>query len=516
VNEQAQNSSEPPGSGRPLNTQPNSSSSIGSHIGSDGNLHRGLKPRHIQLIALGGIIGSCYFLGTGAVVSSIGPAACLAYVFGGLIIYLTMLCMGELAVAIPTSGSFVNYASDFISPSFACGVGWSYWINWIAYIPAECLAAGIIMHAFTGVSSYLWAVAFGLLITFINLSHVKIFGEIEFWLAIVKISALFGFTFLSIFIFFGLIHGDQPSHIIGAHYLYDNKGLFPNGWTAFLTGMVLLLVNYQGSEIIGLAAGESQNPMQTIPRAIKTVTLRILLIYIIPVFFLVVIFPWQKAGLSQSVFADALSFYGLKWAGIVISFVTVSAAISCSNSGFYGTVRAMLALSRKGMAPKALSKLNRHYMPQRAVFLTLFGVWGILLTSYFFGDTSLYLALLLVSGFTGTLCWIGLCWAQINFRRRLISRGYSIKDLKYKTPGSPYTGILAIVLMLACLLFLFFAPDPTYKIAFGIGSTSLILPIIVYKLFSRFKPHWIKPLQAPGEKPFIGFDVLFPPKDPQK
>jgi AAT family amino acid transporter len=280
--------------------------------------------------------------------------------------------------------------------------------------------------------------------------------------------------------------------------------------------MVLLLVNYQGSEIIGLAAGESQNPMQTIPRAIKTVTLRILLIYIIPVFFLVVIFPWQKAGLSQSVFADALSFYGLKWAGIVISFVTVTAAISCSNSGFYGTVRAMLALSRKGMAPKALSKLNNHYMPQRAVFLTLFGVWAILLTSYFFGDTSLYLALLLVSGFTGTLCWIGLCWAQINFRRRLKSRGYSIKDLKYVTPGSPYTGMLAIFLMLCCLIFLFFAPDPTYKIAFGIGCTTLILPIIFYKLCSKFKPHWITPIRHPGEKKFIGFDALFPPKFPPK
>jgi len=482
-------------------------------VGSDGNLHRGLKPRHIQLIALGGIIGSCYFLGTGAVVSSIGPAACLAYVFGGLIIYLTMLCMGELAVAIPTSGSFVNYASDFISPAFACGVGWSYWINWIAYIPAECLAAGIIMHVFTGVSSYLWAVVFGLLITFINLSHVKIFGEVEFWLAIVKISALVGFTGLSIFIFFGLIHGPHPAHMIGAHYLFNNQGLFPNGWTAFLTGMVLLLVNYQGSEIIGLAAGESQNPMQTIPRAIRTVTLRILLIYIVPVFFLVLIFPWQKAGLSQSVFADALSFYGLKWAGALISFVTVTAAISCSNSGFYGTVRAMLALSRKGMAPRALSKLNSHYMPQRAVFLTLLGVWLILGTSYFFGDTSLYLALLLVSGFTGTLCWIGLCWAQINFRRRLKARGYGLEVLKYKTPGSPYTGIIAIILMLCCLGFLFFAPDPTYKIAFGIGSTTLCLPILIYKILSKIKPSWIRPHRHPGESAPIGFDALFPVKN---
>ncbi len=478
-------------------------------IASDGSLKRGLKSRHIQLIALGGIIGSCYFLGTGAVVASVGPAACLAYIFGGLIIYLTMLCMGELAVAIPTSGSFVNYASDFISPSFACGVGWSYWINWIAYIPAECVAAGIIMHAFTGISSYLWALAFGLLITFINISHVRIFGEIEFWLAIVKIAALVGFSVLSLFIFFGMIHGHQPPHMIGFKYLTGQGGLFPNGWVAFLTGMVLLLVNYQGSEIIGLTAGESQDPMKTIPKAIRAVTFRILMIYIIPVMLLVLIFPWQKAGLSNSVFADALSRYGLNWAGAVISFVTVTASLSSSNSGFYGTVRAMLALSRNGMAPKSLSQLNRHYVPQRAVFMTLIAVWIILGVSYFFGDTSLYLALLLVSGFTGTICWIALCWSQINFRKRFLARGYTIKDLRYKTPGTPHTGAIAIFLMLCCLGLLFFSPDPTYKIAFGIGCCTLFIPFTSYYLLSRYKPHWIPKIP----RNHLGFDALYPKKD---
>src|SRR3990167_10917196 len=159
----------------------------------DGDFRRGLKDRHVQLIALGGVIGSGYFLGTGAVIHEVGPSVFLAYILGGLIIYLTMLCMGELAVAIPISGSFINYTADFISPAFACGVGWSYWITWVAYIPAECIAGGIIMEYFTGVNGYVWAVCFGLLITYINLSDVGTFGEIEFWLAIVKIVSLFFF-----------------------------------------------------------------------------------------------------------------------------------------------------------------------------------------------------------------------------------------------------------------------------------------------------------------------------------
>ncbi|WP_115304025.1 amino acid permease [Legionella beliardensis] len=448
----------------------------------DGGYKRGLKDRHVQLIALGGIIGSGYFLGTGAVINQVGPSVFIAYILGGLIIYLTMLCMGELAVAIPISGSFITYTAEFISPSIACGVGWSYWISWVAYIPAECIAGGIIMEHFTGVNGYIWAVCFGLLITYVNIAKVGTFGEIEFWLAVIKIFALLAFVFLSILIFFGIIHGPQPNSIIGGKFIFDQGGLFPNGTFALLTAMVLLLVNYQGSEIIGLAAGESIDPARMIPRAIRNVTYRILFIYIIPVFCLVLIFPWQKAGLDNSVFADALNFYGLHWAGAATSFVTLTAALSCSNSGVYGIVRSLNALARNGMAPHPLSKLNRNFVPQNAGIVTLISIWLLLATSYFFGQSLLYIALLLVSGFTGATAWISLCWAQINFRRRLYQAGYTTNDLQYKTPGSPYTGIIAIILMVACLIFLCMNQDPTYKIAFIMGVASFVVPIVIYKL----------------------------------
>ena len=449
---------------------------------ADGEFRRALKNRHVQLIALGGIIGSGYFLGTGEVVHLVGPSVFLAYVLGGLIVYLTMICMGELAVAIPISGSFINYTADFISPTLACGVGWSYWISWVAYIPAECVAGGIIMEHFTGVNGYVWAICFGLLITYINLAAVGTFGEIEFWLALIKILALGGFVVLSVFIFLGWIHGPQPAGIIGTRFILDQGGFFPNGGWPFLTAMVLLLVNYQGSEIIGLAAGESVDPVHMIPSAIRNVTFRIIFIYIVPVLCLVLIFPWQKAGLANSVFADALSFYGLKWAGVAASFVTLTATLSCSNSGVYGIVRSLHALARKGMAPKKLAKLNQNAVPQNAGIVTLISIWVLLLTGYMFGQTMLYIALLLVSGFTGATSWISLCWAQINFRRRLYKAGYTTDDLRYYTPGSPYTGILAIILMTACLVFLIFNQDVTYKIAFVIGLMTLALPMLLYKI----------------------------------
>lgn len=473
----------------------------------DSGYRRGLKDRHVQLIALGGIVGSCYFLGTGEVISLVGPAVFIAYMLGGLIIYLTMLCMGELAVAIPISGSFVTYTSDFISPAIACGVGWSYWISWVAYIPAECIAGGIIMEMFTGVNGYVWAVCFGLLVTYINLSKVDKFGEIEFWLALIKILALLAFAILALFIFFGVIHGNEPPGIIGFKYIWGDGGLIPHGPMSLLTAMVLLLVNYQGSEIIGLAAGESENPARMIPHAIRNVTFRILFIYIIPVFCLVLIFPWQKASLSNSVFADALNLYGLKWAGAVTSFVTVTATLSCANSGFYGTVRSLNALARDGMAPHTFSQFNHNAIPQNAVIATLIGVWTLLGVGYFFGQTKLYIALLLVSGFTGTLAWISLCISQISFRNRLYQAGYSIKDLRYVTPYSPYTGIVAITLMLIALFFLVFNKDPMYKLAFGIGIVSFLMPIIIYKLFDLSRDR----RKALHIKTRIKFQDVFPP-----
>ncbi len=447
---------------------------------NDGDFRRALKIRHVQLIALGGIIGSGFFLSTGAVVSQVGPSVFLAYILGGLIIYLTMLCMGELAVAIPISGSFINYTADFIAPAFACGVGWSYWLSWIVYIPAECLAGGIIMQYFTGMDSYLWAICFGCIVTCINFAKVGTFGEIEFWLALIKVSALLSFIVLSIFIFFGFIHGHHPAKFIGARYILHHGGLFPNGVVPFFTAMVLLLVNYQGSEIVGLAAGESIDPGRMIPYAIRNVSLRILFIYIMPVFCLVLIFPWERANLQNSVFADALNFYGLKWAGAATSFVTLTSALSCSNSGVYGIVRALHALARNGMAPKSLSKLNRNAVPQNAGIVTLVSIWIVLLGSYFFSQTTLYISLLLISGFTGAIAWISLCWAQINFRKKLYQAGYTTADLKYSTPGAPYTGMVAIALMLICLVFLFFSDDITYKIAFMVGLVSLIFPIVIY------------------------------------
>ena len=447
---------------------------------------RALKARHVQLISLGGIIGSGYFLGSGELINQIGPSIFIAYILTGLIILITMQSMGELAVTMPIGGSFINYTADFISPTLACGVGWAYWTSWVVYIPAECLAGGIIMEFFTHINGYIWAVLFGFMITYINMGKVGTFGEIEFWLSLIKILCLVIFSIIALLIYFNIIpNGTQ--HILGAKFIYQQGGLLPNGWMPFFSGMVLLLVNYQGSEIIGLTAGESVDPGKMIPHAIKSVTFRILFIYIFPVFCLMLIFPWHLASTKNSVFADALKIYHLRHAASAVSFVTLAAAISSSNSGIYSTIRSLSALGRLGMAPVKFSKLNHNAVPQHAAIATMLTIWFLLLISFFFGQSHLYIALLLVSGFTGTFAWIALCWAQIKFRKEIINRGYTTKELKYAAPGSPYSSSIAIFSMVFFLFLLAFSNDFEYKIAFVLGCLCLILPMLWYQIYQKPK-----------------------------
>lgn len=455
------------------------SASVLSHEQEE--LRRGLKPRHLQLVALGGIIGSGYFLGTGEVLSTVGPAAILSYLLGGIIILCVMFCLGELAVAIPISSSFVTYAKQMISPSWACGVGWSYWLTWVSYVPAEMIAAGIIMENFFPMIGKLWwSLFFGALITIINLFHVKAFGEFEFWLAIIKIIAIVLFLALGGAIFLGVI-GEHS--FMGTSVLLADGGFFPEGHWAVLVTMVLVLVNFQGSEIIGLAAGESENPAKSIPIAVRNVTWRIISLYIVPLLLLVSVFPWREAGLQESVFAAALNHYGLNWAGGFFSFVVLTAAVSCSNSGLYGCSRAIYALGREGLAPRWLGKVNRFGVPQNATLFSIAGCWVALMFQALDPENDLFVKLLAVSGFSGAIAWISICWSQLNFRRRLEKEGQDINQLKYRVPFFPYVTHFGIWAQVACLALMVASEDLREPLFIGIPM--LIIPILWYQWKER-------------------------------
>lgn len=447
---------------------------------NESKMNRGLKNRHLQLISLGGVIGSGYFLGTGYVLEKTGPAAILAYLLGGIIVLCVMLCLAELAVEKPVSGSFVTYAREHISPTWACGVGWAYWTTWVAYVPSEMIAAGIIMNNFIPeVSQLWWAVFFGLLVTILNLFHVDKFGESEFWLSLIKIIALAAFSIVAGLICLGLI-GDQG--YIGTKVLLGSGGFAPNGYWSIVLTMVIILVNFQGTEIIGLAAGECEKPEKSIPIAVRNVTWRIIALYIIPISLLISILPWDKAGLDESVFAAAVTQYGLSGFGAFFAFVILTAAISCSNSGLYGAARALHALARMEMAPSALGHINKNGMPSRSILVSICACWAVILLYSFDPNSALYTYLLAVSGFTGAIAWISICWSEYRSRKRKIAEGTE-GALRYKTPFFPYVTLFGIWAQVFCLIVMVFEPE--LREALYAGIPMLIFPMAWYRLRQR-------------------------------
>lgn len=449
---------------------------------NESKMNRGLKNRHLQLISLGGVIGSGYFLGTGYVLEKAGPAAILAYLLGGVIVLCVMLCLAELAVEKPVSGSFVTYAREHISPTWACGVGWAYWTTWVAYVPSEMIAAGIIMNNFIPeVSQLWWAVFFGLLVTILNLFHVDKFGESEFWLSLIKIIALAAFSIVAGLICLGLI-GDQG--YIGTKVLLGSGGFAPNGYWSIVLTMVIILVNFQGTEIIGLAAGECEKPEKSIPIAVRNVTWRIIALYIIPISLLISILPWDKAGLDESVFAVAVTQYGLSGFGAFFAFVILTAAISCSNSGLYGAARALHALARMDMAPSALGHINKNGMPSRSILVSICACWAVILLYSFDPNSALYTYLLAVSGFTGAIAWISICWSEYRSRKRKIAEGTE-GALRYKTPFFPYVTLFGIWAQVFCLIVMVFEPE--LREALYAGIPMLIFPMAWYRLRQRHR-----------------------------
>jgi amino acid transporter, AAT family len=438
---------------------------------------RGLHKRHVNMIALGGIIGSSYFLGTGLVFQQVGPLAFLGYVFGGIITYITMACLAELTVGAPTAGSFITYTKKYLSPSLACGVGWAYWFGWVTFIPSECLAGGMLMELFVpGIHPFFWAFLFAIVITVVNCLHVKAFGEVEFWLSLVKITLIAVFSVMGVGIFFGWVGSEQK--FIGLSHLIGNGGVFPKGFYPLLLYQVILLGNFQGSEIIGLSAAESEDPEKNIPDSLNKIAVRIIGLYVIPTLILALIFPWNKASVNKCIFSEALEMYGFQNIAAIFTFFVLSGAISSANGGVYATARSLHAMASRKMAPVNFGELSIIGVPLKATLFTLVAIWTILLISLLFPSSNIYVYLLALSGFTGSLSWIAICLSQYKYRMSLKEKNEE-RLLKYKVSFFPNATLICAALQILCLLVLVFTPK--MQGAFVISMLTCLVPMALYK-----------------------------------
>ncbi|KAK8889165.1 lysine permease [Tritrichomonas musculus] len=496
------------------------------------SLERGILSWHVSLISLGGIIGSCYFLGLGLTFSEMGPVAVLiAYFIAGMAVYGVMQSFAELLVNIPRHGSFVSYNREFLGQFAAAAIGWAFWANWVVYVPSECLAFATFMNYFYTIpfsnkawSDFVWGIACLFILTLINLYHVKWFGYIESIMSIMKILAIVFFVVCAVLIFFGLIGSNihpflDSGGIIGNRIITSGEGsltdkLFPHGGFVIVTYMILTLVNFQGSEIVGLSAAETQNPEVNVPHACKSVAIRIILIYLIPVLCLIFIVPYSKANLEESIFSYALTSYGLGWAAKIFTFITLVAAFSCANSGLYGTVRCLYGLSIEAMAPSFLSRLNKFNAPQNATLFTLLFIWAVFILGFLseslhvWGEKGLplYANLLGISGFTGTLAWVGIIVSQIIFRIRLKKRGYTPDALTVKASFFPVLEVLSVIVQVAGMVFLIF--EDGGWIIFVISLIIIILPLVIYFILLRLHKVRTEIVYAGDE---ACFDKKYPP-----
>lgn len=421
-------------------------------------LKKGIKGWQVGFIAMGGIIGSGYFLGTGYAYSEMGPGIILGYALVGFIVFGLMIAYAELLMNLPRTGSFVAYSKEFLGEPVATGIGWSFWANWAAYVPAECLAVGIMLNVFIPGNIFLYSVGALTLLTIINLIGVDIFARIESSLAMTKVFAIIVFIILAAGIAFGL-WGNTDGFIGFSQNFGDaektfTEQLFPYGPAIVMILLVQILVNFQGTEIIGITAAETDNPEKAIPKACRAVVFRVAFLFIVPIGLLVLLLPYTEAGLDDSIFSVVLKSYGLEPVAWVFSAIVIIAAFSCANTGLYATSRVVYSLAIDGLAPKFLTKLNKRQAPQNAIIFTVIPMWAIVILGYLLPDSAFYAMLLSIAGFTGTVCWLGIMMSQYRFRRKYVKAGYDVKDLKagVKHMWIPVISMIAQVVGLSFLL----------------------------------------------------------------
>ncbi|MDN4526658.1 amino acid permease [Fictibacillus fluitans] len=441
-------------------------------------LHRGLKNRHIQLIAIGGAIGTGLFLGAGKSIHLTGPSIMLNYALIGIMLFFMMRALGEMLLYNPTSGSFTHFAESFIGPWAGFITGWTYWFCWIVTGMAEITAVGLyVKYWFPSIPQWLTALAVVLILLLINMSAVKAFGEIEFWFAIIKIITIIALIVIGIV----LIVMGHESHGTQASFsnLVSHGGFFPNGASGFVLAFQMALFAFVGVELVGVTAGEAQDPDTTLPSAINNIPARILLFYIGSLIVIMSIYPWNKIDPASSPFVSVFSLIGIPAAAGVINFVVITSAMSSCNSGLFSTGRMLYTLANEGKAPKRLASLNEKKVPAAALIVsTFFLSFGVLL-NYLLPEG----VFILVTSIA-TICFIWV-WgvilvSHLRFRKQ---KPEEAAKSKFKMPLSPFINWVVLLFFAFVIVVLGFAKDT--RIALFVTPVWFIILAAAYLITKR-------------------------------
>ncbi|MGB8482773.1 MAG: amino acid permease [Acinetobacter bohemicus] len=417
-----------------------------------GNLKKGLSNRHIQLIALGGSIGTGLFLGIAQTIKLAGPSVILGYAIAGLIAFLMMRQLGEMIVEDPVSGSFSHFAYKYWSKFAGFMSGWNYWVLNILVCMAELSAIGLYIHYWwPEIPTWVSALGFFIFINVINLLHVKLFGEMEFWLAIIKVLAIIAMIAFGSYLLASGSGGSQSN----IQNLWELGGFFPNGIMGLVMAMAMIMFAFGGIELVGIAAAETDNPQKTLPKAINQIVYRVLLFYILSLVIILSLYPWNQMAQGGSPFVLIFDSLGSQTVATILNFVVLTAAISVYNSTNYCTSRMLLGLAQQGNAPKFLSKINPRGVPVNAVMVSAFFTLLCVLINYLFPEKAFNLLMMLVVAAI-VINWVVISYTHLKFKKQMIKMNAATQ---FPSILYPFTNYLCIVFMGGILVIMSQTPD---------------------------------------------------------
>lgn len=435
-------------------------------------LQRGLKNRHIQLIALGGAIGTGLFLGIGPAIQMAGPAVLLGYALAGIIAFLIMRQLGEMVVEEPVSGSFSHFAYKYWGPFAGFLSGWNYWVMFVLVGMAELTAAGIYMQYWLpDVPTWVWAATFFILINAVNLVNVRLYGEMEFWFALIKVLAIIAMIGFGLWLLFSGSGGERA----GIDNLWQHGGFLATGWHGLILSLAVIMFSFGGLELIGITAAEASSPETTIPKAVNQVVYRILLFYIGSLVVLLALYPWVDVKANSSPFVMIFHDMNSNIVASALNFIILVASLSVFNSGVYSNSRMLFGLSVQGNAPAFLTRVNKRGVPVNSLFLSAAITSLVILVNYLLPQEAFGLLMALVVA-TLLLNWLMICLAHLKFRAAMRRKG---RDTQFKALFYPASNYLCIAFLLMILGLMCTMES--------MRTSAILLPVWILFLFVAFK-----------------------------
>ena len=452
---------------------------------NESQFQRSMQLRHLIMLGLGGVIGSGLFFGTGHIIANVGAfGTVVAYLIGAFMVYLIMLSLGELSVAHPDPGSFHVYASRYISPASGYAVAWLYWLNWTVTLGTAFTAVGFAMqYWFPNVPVWTWCIIFGSLIFLLNVIDTRFFAESEFYLSLIKVITIQAFIILGACALFDVIpFGENGSP--GLTNLVGNGELLPNGIAPLLFTMVTVCFAYSGTELIGVAAGETNNPERVIPLAVRASLLRLVIFFVGTVLIVAMLVPAETATVSKSPFMTVFEELGIPYAADIFNFVIITAILSSANTGLFASGRMVWSLGHDGMMPAGLAKLNKRGVPVNALAFSMLGGLLALASSVMAADT-VFVILTSIVGFSTVAVWLSICVAHYRFRKQFLANGHNLDELKYKSPMFPLVPILGGALCLVVMIGM--GIDPDQRVALYCGIPFTVLCYVIYHMTQKVR-----------------------------